>query len=281
MVSSRAAPIRDAIDAMPVLLGEDWVATLEERKQEEAAFHDSDREGHRDEQPDSTPNRRFYQAVAPVRNMLDSWIRRVAPGSVFLDYACGNGLMSFVAAESGADLVVGIDISATSVQNAAETAAARGLAGHTRFLQRDCEDTGLPAGIFSAALCSGMLHHLDLERGYAELHRLMAPGGRILCAEALSHNPFIQLYRNRTPQLRTDYEKRHILGVRDIKLARRWFRVENVRYWLMASPLATFLPAGPVRRAGIAAGHAIDAVLTRVPLLRLWSWQVSFELVKP
>jgi SAM-dependent methyltransferase len=151
----------------------------------------------------------------------------------------------------------------------------------TRFLQRDCEDTGFPDRTFDAILCSGMLHHLDLARAFPELHRILKPGGRILCVEALSYNPFIQLYRNRTPELRTGWEKEHILGLKDVRLARRWFTVEHLRTHLMAAPLATFLPKGALRQAGLGVGHAVDQVLTRIPGFRWWAWQFTFELVRP
>jgi hypothetical protein len=125
-----------------------------------------------------------------------------------------------------------------------------------------------------------MLHHLDLTRAFPELARIMRPGGRVLCVEALAYNPVIQLYRNRTPELRTAWEKEHILSMREVKFAQQWFDVAKVKFFLMSAPLATFLPAGPVRRAGIAIAHAVDEVVTRIPGLQLWSWQFAFELVK-
>jgi hypothetical protein len=96
----------------------------------------------------------------------------------------------------------------------------------------------------------------------------------------LAYNPLIRLYRNLTPSLRTEWESSHILGMKEVRLAEEWFDVANLKFFLMAAPLTTFLPAGPVRRIGLAAGHAVDAVLTRVPVIRLWSWQFTFELVK-
>jgi SAM-dependent methyltransferase len=206
--------------------------------------------------------------------------RGAPPPGIFLDFACGHGAQTIKAAKLGADLAVGIDISATSVRNAAENAAAAGVSGRVRFLQRDCEDTELPADSFSACLCSGMLHHLDLNRAFPELARIMRPGGRVLGVEALGYNPVIQWYRNRTPELRTEWEKKHILTMRDLELAKKWFDVENVRFFLLAAPLATLLPSGPLRRGFSSLGHAVDFVLTRVPGLQLWSWQFTFELVK-
>jgi SAM-dependent methyltransferase len=267
------------VDSQPVVLGREWFQELDGRKQEEAEFHDADRASHRDEEAQSSPNRRFYEAARPVHEYVDAWLRRSVPGKRFLDYACGNGLTSVSAARGGAGAVVGIDISEVSVRNASDNAAAAGVGSVCRFLQRDCESTGLPDNAFDAALCSGMLHHLDLSRAFPELHRIMAPGGRILCVEALAYNPVIQWYRNRTPEMRTEWEKNHILSMKDVRFARQWFRAENVRCHLMAAPAAVLLP-GPLRSTGIRVGHLMDTVLTRIPLLRLWSWQFTFELVK-
>jgi SAM-dependent methyltransferase len=268
-------------DEQPIALGRSWVDELEDRKREEAVFHDDYRAGHVNEQRASS-NHRFYEAAHVVSDYRDAWIRKWAsvPPATFLDYACGDGLLTIEAAKAGASVAIGIDISETSVVNAAENAAEAAVGKRTRFLQRDCEETGLPAGAFSACLCHGMLHHLDLSRAYPELARIMRPGGRILCVEALAYNPVIQLYRDRTPQLRTDWERKHILGMREVRLAKKWFAVENVKFFLMASPLATLLPSGPLRRGFLAVGNAIDAVTTRIPGLQLWSWQFAFELVK-
>ena len=264
-------------------MGDSWVAQLETRKREEAEFHDAHREGHVNEQHGTSPNHRFYESASIVSEYIDAWLARWTTKSpaTFLDYACGDGRYTIKAAKAGAEVAVGIDISETSIRNAAENAALAGVADRAHFLQRDCEDTQLPAESFSSCLCSGMLHHLDLARAYPELARVMRPGGRILGVEALGYNPFIQLYRNRTPELRTDWEKQHILTMRDLNLARRWFKVENVRFFLMAAPLATLLPSGPLRRGFLVAGRVIDSVATRIPGLQLWSWQFAFELVKP
>ena len=273
--------LRQWIDAQPLTLSDAGMEALEPRKRDEAMFHDHDRLGGRDLAPTSTPNRRFYDANIIVHQCIEAWIERHTPGAAFLDYACGNGLWTLAAARARAELAVGIDLSAVSIEGARQRAEAGGFAERTRFLQRDCEDTGFPDASFDACLCSGMLHHLDLARAFPELHRIMRTGGRILCSEALGYNPVIQLYRRLTPELRTAWEARHILTLKQVRMAGRWFRVENLRFHLMAAPLATLLPGGAIRRAGLAVGHAIDSVVTQIPGLRLWSWQFTFELVKP
>jgi SAM-dependent methyltransferase len=280
---NEAFRLREWINSQGVALGDSWVAQLETRKREEAEFHDAHRQGHVNEQHGTSPNHRFYEAASIVSDYIEAWLVRWArmPPATFLDYACGDGRYTIRAAKAGAEVAVGIDISETSIRNAAENASIAGVADRTHFLQRDCEDTQLPSESFSSCLCSGMLHHLDLTRAYPELARVMRPGGRILGVEALGYNPFIQLYRDRTPELRTNWEKQHILTMRDLNLAKRWFKVENVRFFLMAAPLATLLPSGRLRRGLLSAGRVIDSVATRIPGLQLWSWQFAFELVKP
>jgi SAM-dependent methyltransferase len=282
--------LADWIDSQPALLDAAWFRNLEVRKQEEAEFHDSARavdEDHhsaRSEAPcvhgeNDGSNERFYEADRPVRSYVKNWIERTVPGKSFLDYACGNGGKAIEAARAGAKLAVGIDISPVSVKNAARNAQGAGVANRTRFLQRDCEATGFPDNSFDSCLCSGMLHHLDLAIAFPELHRITAAGGRILCHEALGYNPVIQWYRNRTPHLRTAWEKDHILTLRDVTFAKRWFHVENVRFHLMAAPAAILAPA-VVRGAAMRLGRALDTVLTRIPMLQRLSWMFTFELVK-
>ena len=142
--------------------------SLEERKREEAEFHDQYRAGHVNEQHGTSSNHRFYEAATIVDDYRASWIKKWAsvPPATFLDFACGDGLLTIEAAKAGAQAAVGIDISEVSVRNAAETADAAGVGDRTRFLQRDCENTGLPDNAFSACLCAGMLHHLDLTRAF-------------------------------------------------------------------------------------------------------------------
>lgn len=277
----RATSLRDLLDRESPYLGSDWMEALEARKRDEAEFHDRDRQDHADETGGSRQeNRRFYKVVDKVDAHIKRWIDRTAPGKVFLDYACGHGNQTSIAARAGASLAVGIDISGVSVHNAIDRAERIGLAERMRFLQRDCENTGLPADSFDAVLCSGVLHHMDLNNAYPELHRIVRPGGRILCAEALGHNPLIQWYRDRTPHLRTAWEKDHILRMRDVQLAKRWFEVREVTFFNILSPAAAIAPE-VVRGPAIAFADAIDALLTRIPLVQLLSWIFVFELRKP
>ncbi len=151
---------------------------------------------------------------------------------MFLDYACGNGANAILAAESGARLSLGIDISEVSVSNARDVAGEiTPSLTNIRFFQGDAEATGLLENSIDRIVCSGMLHHLDLEFAFPELFRILKPGGKILAVEALNYNPLIKLYRKLTPDMRTDWEKEHILSYKDLKLARMYFEVNNIKHW--------------------------------------------------
>lgn len=189
--------------------------------------------------------------------------------------------MTLRAARAGASVAVGLDISDESIRLARGNAEREGLASVASFVQGDCEATEFPDASFDCIICSGMLHHLDLDRAYPELRRILRPGGRILCIEALAHNPLIQAYRNRTPEMRTEWESSHILGVPDAVRARRWFRLGEMRFWhlfdLASVPLRGSPAAAPVR----ALGRIADSIVLRIPGLRRMAWQFTFVLEHP
>lgn len=259
---------------------EEWLQGLSERKRKELEFHDR----HRDRKSMEAlkgdtfdrfyGNKKYYSATGLSKEYVDNWIRESAKGMIFLDYACGNGVNAIKAAKAEAALAIGIDISPVSITNAREDAEREGVAGNTRFLQADAEHTRLPDESIDRIICSGMLHHLDLSKALMELRRILAPGGRILVVEALGYNPAIQLYRFLTPLMRTEWEKNHILRMKDVSFAGKMFTVCNIRYWHIMSILSPFMkPLQPVL-------DAMDKMLTRIPLVRLMSWIFTFELHK-
>ncbi len=264
-----------------------WVDTLEQRKQEEAVFHDSkvDRCGH-DPNSEDLPekkraNKRFYSTTEKSTNYVFDWIKQHVPGKVVLDYACGQGSLTREAARMGAALSIGLDVSKISVENAREDARREGVDDTAVFIQGDCEDTRLPDGCVDVILCSGMLHHLDVKQAFPEMARVLKPGGICLAVEALDYNPVVKLYRLITPELRTEWEKHHILSHKDLKVAKRDFAVKNVKYWHLFSIMATPLRRTPLFGAALAVGNALDAVVLKIPPLSYMGWQFTFELHKP
>jgi ubiquinone/menaquinone biosynthesis C-methylase UbiE len=255
-----------------------WMAGLNDRKRKELEFHDRDRDREKIKQLDQDTyerfygNKKYYSATEASKRYVDEWIRRNVPGKVFLDYACGNGVNAIKAAQWGAGLSIGIDISSISVDNATNDAKAAGIMNAV-FVQGDAEDTQLQDKSVDVIICSGMLHHLDLSYAFPELRRILAPGGKILCVEALDYNPLIKLYRILTPEMRTEWEKAHILSLKDVRFAERFFERGEIRYWHILSI------ASPHMKALATLPYAMDSILTNVPLVQLMAWIFTFELL--
>lgn len=254
---------------------EKWFRSLEERKVEEALFHDNSHS------PESGgENAKYYSIATKSDDFLYEWIDRHAPGKVVLDYACGNGGCVIRAAKAGAALSVGIDISRGSIENAKRSAGNSNVERDTFFLQGDCERTGFPDNCIDVVICSGMLHHLDLNHAFPELQRIMKPGAVAFANEGLNDNPLIRWYRNRTPHLRTKFEKEHILSNKDLRFAARYFEVRNVKFWHLFSILAVPFRNTRFFRPLFSVLSGFDDFFLKIPYLRNMAWQFTFELVK-
>jgi ubiquinone/menaquinone biosynthesis C-methylase UbiE len=275
------AALRAELENINRITDKEWMDSLNERKRLELQFHDRDRDRKKiddlQNQDQDTferfyGNKKYYDATEDSKKYVDNWIASHAPGKVFLDYACGNGDGAIKAAKAGAALAIGLDISSVSVNNARADAAAAGVSGNTMFIQADAENTKLPEGSIDYVLCRGMLHHLDLSYAFPELRRVLARNGKLLAVEALDYNPFIKLYRKLTPAMRTEWEKAHILSLKDLRFARRFFDIGDVKYWHITSI------AGPHMRPLMPLLFGLDRALTSIPLIRLMAWIFTFEL---
>jgi ubiquinone/menaquinone biosynthesis C-methylase UbiE len=256
-----------------------------ERKAQEATFHDR-REHLRHAEPLEyeriTRNQRFYAANRASKRFMDAWLREhCAPGRLVLDYCCGTGLNTLFMAECGAD-VVGIDISPESARAARARLTDEGLAERAKFVVTDAERTAFGDRTFDIILCNGVLHHLDSGAAFAELSRILKPGGRVFCVEALAHNPVFQLYRRLTPHMRTEWEADHILSRRQITLARQHFQSVETHFFHLTGLLAVPFRRQPrVFDRVLRVLDGFDRALLSLPGLRWWSWQCLFVLAEP
>lgn len=109
----------------------------------------------------------------PATDLLDP-----QPGERILDLGCGDGALTLVLAEAGAE-VVGVDASPDLVAAAQQ----RGLdvrLGDGRGLEAMAADSGW-FGAFDAVFSNAALHWMeDLERVTRGVRRLLKPGGRFV-----------------------------------------------------------------------------------------------------
>jgi SAM-dependent methyltransferase len=212
-----------------------------------------------------------------VRNYEDMIYTGVA-GLRVLEYGCGTGGHSLEIAQRGG-LVTGIDISAVGIAMAAEKAKQLGLP-NAEYRVMDAENLEFNDATFDIVIGEGILHHLRLERSYQEIARVLAPGGRAIFMEPLGHNPAINAFRSRTPQLRTADE--HPLVKRDLSLARKYFQSCTFHYYHLFSFGALALLKTKLFWPAVAALDRVDRFAFKVfPPLGLLGWYAIMVLEKP
>lgn len=257
---------------------------MERRKAEERDFHNRLRDPALKEQERDhrslTANKKYYSVATTSAEQYADLLVTYGRGKQVLDYGCGDGEYSLLLARRGAQ-IVGIDISDVSVRNCQARAEAEGLTDAAAFHVMDCEQLQFDDNSFDLVCESGVLHHLDLPRAMAEVARVMKPGGRMVCYEALGHNLLFQAYRRLTPHLRTQYETDHILKLRDLDTVRRFFDRVEVKFFhllvLGAVPFrhTRFFPALSRMLA------RVDEFVLKVPGLRRQAWIVVLVLSNP
>ncbi|MCI0857243.1 MAG: methyltransferase domain-containing protein, partial [Chloroflexi bacterium] len=137
---------------------------------------------------------RFYDVVVtlmslgrePAFRKTTLELGEVRPGQKLLDVGCGTGTLAILAkAKAGPDGEVhGIDASPEMIEVACRKADKAGA--DVRFQVGLFEDIPFPDDQFDLALSSLMLHHLpdELKReGFAEIYRVLKPGGRLLTVD--------------------------------------------------------------------------------------------------
>lgn len=132
----------------------------------------------------------------------ESWIRPAfdqlgeVRGLRVLDFGCGHGMAAVVLARRGA-IVTGIDLSAGYVEEAKTRGRANGVS--IGFVQADAERLPFADHVFDRIWGHAILHHLDLKKAAAEIHRVLKPGGRAVFCEPWGENPLLSWARSCLP----------------------------------------------------------------------------------
>jgi ubiquinone/menaquinone biosynthesis C-methylase UbiE len=241
-----------------------------ERKNREQIFHDA-RFGHETREALS----RYYLASIGPNEKFRKHILNCADRRTVLEYGCGPGTHSFQLARI-AEHVHGIDISNVAIQLAQNRAATMGIT-NTTFSVMDAENLEFPDQMFDVVCGRAILHHLNLRASFDSLSRVMKPSGVAMFCEPLGHNPAINWFRRRTPDLRTIDE--HPLVRDDLKLAKVYFRQVAVDHFALVSLAGTLVCSK--RGIMFRALERIDERLLSIPFLRWWSWISIWTLREP
>lgn len=220
---------------------------------------------------------RFYSITRSIHDALRAELAMCIPGTMALEYGCGIGSSNMFRLAQRRCRVLGIDISEVALQQARRRS--EGLRGGICFIQMDGEVLGFGDNSFGIIYGAGILHHLDLSQALPEICRVLDPGGFAVFLEPLGHNPFINIYRYFTPQIRTPDE--HPLLHEDIRHLSDQFDHVEVRYFYLTAIIAALIKPRGLQSMVLDALESLDARLFRIPGLRRQAWQVLIKLSKP
>jgi SAM-dependent methyltransferase len=209
---------------------------------------------------------------APVWNTVDFADKAV------LDYGCGAGDFSYLLTRFGAK-VTGIDVSPQLIERAQSDGSSND--GFPRFLVGDAHRTPFPNNSFDYVVGNGALHHLDLDRAYGEIARVLKPGGKAYFMEPMYSHPLLWLLRRLTPNAHTTDEKP--LSISDMEAAKSWFRGVSHREHFVFSVLVApvHLIDANVALTVISGVDRVDSMLMQAfPYLRRFAWLAMVALEK-
>lgn len=200
-------------------------------------------------------------------------------GKTVLDYVCGDGRFTHTLARLGAR-ATGIDISPQLIAKAKATAP-RETRGSSEFFVGDAHSVPFGDSSFDYVFGNGSLHHLELGRAYAEVARVLKPGGIAFFHEPMFYHPLLRIVRGLTPKLRSPNERP--LSFAEIEQARQYFRKVSHREHFLLAVLAA--PAHLLgRNIALRAVGIVDrvdqALMWLVPPLRKLAWLTVIQAEK-
>lgn len=137
------------------------------------------------------------ESFAGVANPFS--LGRLEPGERVLDLGCGAGTDSLVASRmvGPEGRVTGIDMTPEMLAKARRAAADMG-AENVEFVEGEAERLPFADGSFEVVISNGVIDLIpDKDAVFAELHRVLQPGGRLQLADVTIQQPVSEEGRQR------------------------------------------------------------------------------------
>lgn len=215
----------------------------------------------------TAPAARYERDLVPA--LFEPWARELVaiadpqPGERALDLACGTGIVARLTAArvSPTGTVTGVDVNPDMLAVAQQVS----IGTRIEFRLASATDTDLPDAGFDVGFCQqGLQFFRDRRAALRELHRLMAPSGRIAVSvwcdpHSPGYAPFWPAFQRHLPEipdavgfleaifsLADDHELHNLLteaGFRRVRIERR---TGAVRYPSAAAWTQAFLGGAPI-----------------------------------
>jgi arsenite methyltransferase len=131
-------------------------------------------------------------AVESFAGVANPWtMGGLAPGERVLDLGCGAGTDTLVAAQmvGAGGRVTGIDMTPEMLAKARAAAAEMGVT-NVEFVEGEAERLPFADASFDVVISNGVIDLVpDKDAVFAELYRVLAPGGRMQIADVTIQNP--------------------------------------------------------------------------------------------
>jgi 2-polyprenyl-3-methyl-5-hydroxy-6-metoxy-1,4-benzoquinol methylase len=261
--------------------------------QRETDFHDRWAD---DTDLDSIALFEAFEAPTAVENQYILGLIGPLEGKRLLDVGAGLGESSVYFALKGARVTT-TDISPRMV----ETALALGKK-HGALLEgfvTTGEGLNVEPESYDIVYLANVIHHVhDRAALYGQVVRALKPGGRFFSIDPVAYNPVINQYRRMATEVRTPDETP--LATHDVRLARSFFPdIEYRHFWI--ATLLLFIKYAMMDRVHPNQDRywkrilretdatlrwwkpllGLDRMLTRIPGLRWWSWNIVMHGTKP